>query len=89
MSIIYKNSQIPELYAVRHKHDELPKEDISFDYTMNLYKKSISPFILLNPKMREFTNYLSKIMSLMIDSGMELKNMFYFTHDKFYNKDGK
>ena len=72
-----------------HKHDELPQEDISFDYTMNLYKLSISPFILLNPKMRIFTDYLSKMMALMVDSGMELKNMFYYTHNKFYNKDGK
>lgn len=89
MGIIDKNSQIPALYKLRHKYDSLPKEDISFDYTMELFNKTTSSFILSNPNTKVFTNYLSKMHALMIEYGMGLKNMFYFTHDKYYNKDGK
>lgn len=89
MSVINENNEIPIMNKIRHKYDKLPSEDISFDYTNELFNKTISPFMLSNPKIKMFTETLSKMMSVMIDSTMGIRNFFYYTHDKYYNKNGK
>lgn len=89
MSEIEKQSQIPDMYELRHKHDTKNHSDFSYDYSDNLIKNSVSKFIISNDKMKEYTNYISKIISIMVDSTFEFRNMFLYSHSKYYNKNGK
>lgn len=89
MSIIEKYSQIPVMYNIRHKHDTINHEDFALDYSDKIVRRNLSGFLMLNKNMRELADFLNKIFSIMIESSESIKNMFYFTHKKYYNKNGK
>lgn len=87
-NIIEENSQIPEMYLTRHKHDSV-SEDFAFDYSSNLLKNTLSPVLYKNEDTEATLNKLNDMVVVMLDEILPIRNMFFFTHSKYYNKHGK
>lgn len=88
MNIIEKNSQIPDLYTLRHKNDS-NSEDFAYDYSSNLLKKTLSPLLYNNEDTANTLDKLEEMTVTMIEEILPVKNMFFFSHDKYYNKHGR
>jgi hypothetical protein len=87
-SLIEENSEIPELYVLRHKHDADVKEQ-GYNYTDNLLSRSLSPVMYNNPKTSEYVDYLSKMMVSLHDTVLPVRNLFFYSYNKYFNKHGK
>lgn len=87
-NIIEENSEIPEMYYLRNKHNTFVKEH-GYDYSSNLFKNSISSVLLKNNKLSNFLKSIEKMMITMYDSTNSVRNLYYYTHNKYYNKHGK
>ena len=87
-NIIEENSEIPELYYLRNKHNTYIKEH-GYDYSSNLFKRSLSNVLYKNDKLSRFLGYIENMFITMYDSTNKIRNIFYFTHNKYYNKHGK
>lgn len=88
MSIIEENSEIPEMYRLRHKHDSV-SEDTGFDYSQNILKRTLSPILYNNTENELFLEKLNDMTVTMVDSVLPTRNIFFFTHNKYFNKHGK
>lgn len=88
INIIEENSEIPEMYELRNKHNTYIKEH-GYDYSSNLFKRSLSKVLFKNKKMSEFLDSIEKMTLTIYDSTNKVRNLFYFTHNKYYNKHGK
>jgi len=88
MSIIEKNSQIPSMFILKHKHDTV-SEDFGYDYSNNLLKNTLSPHLYTNDKVENILNKLNDLMVIVIDESLSVRNLFSYTHNKYYNKHGK
>lgn len=87
-SIIEELNEIPEMYALRHKHDtDLP--EMGYDYSENLLKKTLSPVLYNNDNNIEFLDKLSYMMVSLIETVLPTRNIFFFSHNKHFNKHGK
>lgn len=87
-NIIEENSEIPELYHLRNKHNTYIREH-GYDYSSNLFKNTLSKVLYKNERLSTFLDYLEKMTITMYDSTNKVRNLFYFTHNKYYNKHGK
>lgn len=87
-NIIEENSQIPDLYLVRHKHDSI-SDDFAYDYSSNLLKKTLSPVLYQNEDTAKSLDKLEEMTVTMIEEILPVRNLFFFTHPKYYNKHGK
>ena len=87
-NIIEENSQIPEMYLTRHKHDSV-SEDFAFDYSSNLLKNTLSPVLYKNEETEASLNKLNDMVVVMLDEILPVRNMFFWTHSKYYNKHGR
>lgn len=87
-NIIEETSQIPEMYVLRHKHDTTLPE-MGFNYSENLLNKTLSPVLYNNTNNIEFLDKLSEMMVAMIDSVLPTRNIFFYSHNKYFNKHGK
>jgi len=87
-SIIEENSEIPEMYMLRHKHDtNLP--EMGFDYSENLLSKTLSPVLYKNDNNSIFLDKLSYMMASLVDTVLPVRNIFFYSHNKYFNKHGK
>lgn len=87
-NIIEENGQIPELYWLRHKHDVVIQEH-GYDYNSNLLKQTLSPVMLKNNNTDYFYDKLNDMFVSIWDSIQPIRNLFYYTHNKYYNCHGK
>lgn len=88
MNIIEESSKIPEIYMLCHKHDTKNNDD-GFDYSENLLKRTVSPILYNNKNNESFLNKLNNLLVIMFDSSLPVRNIFYYSINKFYNKHGK
>ena len=87
-SLIEQNSEIPEMYMLRHKHDtQLP--EMGYDYTKNILDKTLSPVIYKNDNNIQFLDKLNDMIVSMVETILPTRNIFYFTHNKYFNSHGK
>jgi hypothetical protein len=87
-NITEETAQIPEMYVLRHKHDTALPE-MGFNYSENLLNKTLSPVLYNNTNNIEFLDKLSEMMVAMIDSVLPTRNIFFYSHNKYFNKHGK
>lgn len=88
MSLIEENSEIPEMFILRHKHDsDMP--DSGYDYSKNLLPRTISPILYNNDDNVEFLDKLNDMTVSMIEHVLPTRNMFFYSHNKYFNKHGK
>lgn len=88
MSQIEENSEIPEMNILRHKHDLVVQEH-GFNYTDNLFKRTLSKILYNNTNVESFLNQLNNMMVTIIDSSLPIRNLFFYSHNKYYNKHGR
>jgi hypothetical protein len=86
-SIIEKNNQIPDMYNLRHKHDDF--NDEGYNYVDNVLKRSTSSALWQNDNMNEFLSALNDMYVTLIDTSLPTRNIFYFTYNKYFNGHGK
>ena len=88
VSIIEKNSEIPEMFTLRHKHDtDLP--EMGFDYSSNLLQKTLSPILYNNDNNNILLGQLNDMMVSLIENILPTRNIFFYSHNKYFNKHGK
>lgn len=87
-SLIEETSEIPEMFMLRHKHDtDLP--EMGYNYTENLLKKTLSPVLYNNDNNIMFLDKLNNMMVAMIETILPTRNIFFYSHNKYFNKHGK
>lgn len=80
--MLREEKEITEIYNLKHRNDKYEK---GFDYSEKLLSKSLSPHLYNNPNMVGFLNKLNKMVVLMIDQVLYLRNLKSFFVDKYYN----
>jgi hypothetical protein len=78
-----KDRQIPELYNLKHMQDNLPYRH--FPYEDVILQNSTTPYLQKNPVMYGFILSLEKIITLMIEKNVVMRNYFNFTVNKYYD----
>lgn len=86
-SKIEESVQIPEMYILRHKHDNIKND--GYNYQDNLLPRTLSPVLYKNNTMSEFLKYLNNMTVIMIDTIMPVRNIFFYSHNKYFNGHGK
>ncbi len=79
--MLYRKKQLPELYFIRHRHND---NNISFDYENNILNKSLSPYMYKNDLMANFLDRLQPIVSLLFDNFNIIKNLKNYNVDKYH-----
>lgn len=87
-NILEEQTQIPELYHIRNKHNSYIPE-MGYNYTETMLQNSLSPILYNNTNTETFLKGLNKLMVTIYDSILPVRNLFYYTHNKYYNKHGK
>mgnify|MGYP006898481425 CR=1 FL=1 len=87
-NITEENNQIPEMYILRHKHDTYLPE-MGYDYSNNLLNKTLSAVLFNNEKTSFFLEKYNDMVLSLIESILPVRNLFFYTHNKYYNKHGK
>lgn len=77
--MLYKDKEIPELYHLKHLHDNKKR----LEHEEKFMKKSISPILFTNPKMRGFLEYIQSMLSLKFDMFNIVKNWKNYIVDKY------
>ena len=88
MSFIEENNEIPEMYRLRHKHDSV-SEDTGFDYSKNILKRTLSPVLYNNDDNELFLDKLNDMTLSMVESVLPVRNLFFYSHNKYFNKHGR
>lgn len=87
-SLIEKSNEIPDMFTLKHMHDtDLP--EMGFDYTNNLLEKTLSPVLYNNDNNISFLNSLNDMLVSLVDSVLPTRNIFFYSHNKYFNKHGK
>lgn len=80
---LYKDSQLPELYTLKHRHDN--NEYGAYDIENNILKRTLSNFLFNNDTMNEFLLRMQKIYSLWFDQMNVIRNLKNWSVSKYYN----
>ena len=84
--MLYEDSQIPELYYMKHRHDD----DTDYvDYQDSLLDKTLSPYLYNNNIMNSFLKKLQRLISILFDQHNIIKNFKNYMVDKYYYKGSK
>ena len=75
--------KVDELYVLEHKHNDNPNS--GHVYERDLLTRSVSPVLLRNPKLAWFVDKLQGLLVVMVDSTQELRNLFNYNVDKYYD----
>ena len=86
-SNIEEFNEIPEMYNIRHKHDNITND--GFNYSDNMLIKTLSPVLYKNDNMDMFLTKLNSMIVTMVESVLPTRNIFYFTHNKYFNGHGR
>lgn len=87
-NFIEEFNEIPEMFNLRHKHDtSLPEQ--GYDYQLNMLQKSLSPVLYKNDTNSEFLDDLNKLLIALVETILPTRNMFFYSHSKYFNRHGK
>lgn len=81
--MLYEDSQLPELYHMKHRHDD---DNDFVDYESTILDKTMSPYIFNNDIMYEFLNRIKKLVAMLFDQHNIVKNFKNYMVDKYYYK---
>lgn len=81
--MLYKDRQIPELYDLKHFHDN---DNDFINYEEVILDKSLSPRIYQNDMMVGYLDRIKKMVALMFDQINIIKNYKNYIVDKDYFK---
>jgi hypothetical protein len=81
--MLYKRKQIPEIYYLKHLHDN---DNDFVDYENKLLDKSLSPYIYNNDTMFGFLKRLQPLVALLFDQTNVLRNLKNYIVDKDWYK---
>jgi hypothetical protein len=79
-----KDRHIPELYYLKHKHDN--KLHTGFNWQDNILKNTTSPYVWKNPTMNKYLSKIEKMVSLMVEKMSVARNFFNYTVPKYYDE---
>lgn len=82
--MIERESEIKELYDLKHKNDN--EIHTHFDYEKNLITKMFPKYVYQNNNMYNFIQKMKDQWIWMIESVLPIKNIFNYTVNKYYNK---
>jgi len=82
--MIERESQIKELFDLKHRKDEDP--NLHFDYENNLIDKLLPEYGRRNNEMNDFTKQLQKLMVWGIETQLIIRNFYNYTVDKYYSR---
>lgn len=87
-NFIEEYNEIPEMFSLRHKHDTtLPEQ--GYDYQLNILPKTLSPVLYKNDTTSVVLDDLNKMMITLIETILPVRNMFSYSHTKYFNRHGK
>lgn len=87
-SYIEESNEIPELNLLRHKHDtELPEQ--GYDYQQKLFVNSVSPILYNNDTNEMFLTKLNNMMLTIVETILPTRNIFFYSHNKYFNRHGR
>lgn len=87
-NFIEEYNEIPEMFSLRHKHDTATSEQ-GFDYQLNILPKSLSPMLYKNDTTSLFLDDLNKMMITLVETILPTRNIFFYSHNKYFNRHGK
>lgn len=82
--MIERESQIKELYDLRHRKDE--ELHTHFDWENQMLEKMISKHMYNNPMMSEFLGRYQKLLVWMYESNVVVRNLYNYTVSHYYNR---
>jgi hypothetical protein len=81
--MLFERKQLPELYQIRHRHDD---ESNFVKYEEKILNNSLSPYIYNNDMMSKFLDRIQPLVSMLFDKMNIMKNFKNYTVDKYYYK---
>lgn len=81
--MIYKRKQLPELYYMKHRHDN---DNDYVDYESMLLDKTLTPYLYQNSTMNGFLKRLQPLVGLLFDQMNVVKNFKNYIVDKDWYK---
>lgn len=81
--MIEKDTQIKELYELKHMNDKI---ESGFDYEEGLMRTSFSNVMFQNEMTRNFLDKIKSLLIYSIESNLVVRNWFNYTVSKYYNK---
>jgi len=76
--MLYKDKQLPELYTIKHLHD-----DSYVDNESRILDRSLSPYLFRNDTMNAFLKLLQRPIHLFFDKFNIIRNFKNPTVDKY------
>ncbi len=77
--MIYERKQLPELYFIKHRHDN---NDQFVDYEKTILNSSISPYVYNNDLMNTWLNKMQPLIAMLMDRMNVVKNFKNYMVDK-------
>ena len=81
--MLYQRKQLPELYYMKHRHDN---DNDFVDYEKNILNKTLSPYIYENNMMNGFLTRLQPLVALLFDQMNIVRNFKNYMVDKDWYK---
>lgn len=82
--MIQKDKHIKENWYINHRNDNL--KYTGFNYEEKLFSRLFSNLMFDNKILNNFMLKLQKMVVLMLESTLVIRNFFNFTIDKYSNK---
>ena len=82
--MIERESQIKELYDLKHRKDNEIHQH--FDYENELMNKLMPEYARRNEMVNQFVLRLQKLFVWGIEAQLTIRNFYNYTVDKYYNK---
>jgi hypothetical protein len=78
--MLYKRNQLPELYTLKHRHDD---DNTFVEYENFILDKSLSPYMFENSTMSGYIKRMQPLVSIMFDQMNLIKNFKNYIVDKY------
>jgi hypothetical protein len=82
--MLYERKELPELYHIKHLHDDDEKKYVKYDEM--IFDKTLSPYIFENNVMNTWLKKMQPLASLMFDQMNIMKNFKNYMVDKYHWK---
>ena len=81
--MIYRKKQLPELFYLKHRHDN---DNDYVDYENMLLDKTLTPYLYQNDTMNGFLKRLQPLVGLLFDQMNVVRNFKNYIVDKDWYK---
>jgi hypothetical protein len=79
-----RKRMVAEVYDLRHKHDNDPNQ--GHRYEDDLLTRTVSPALFRSANVNWFVLQLQGLMVLLVDQTQELRNLFNYNVDRYYDR---